>query len=67
MFLPLPTEAKPAGMPVPKARAPSLIAEVLRALAERNRAMGLGVGQKRGSVLVPIAGTVAESMSHAVR
>jgi hypothetical protein len=43
MFLPPPTDPKPAGAPVPKTRAPSLIAEALRALAERNRAMGLSV------------------------
>jgi hypothetical protein len=40
MFLPPPNDAKIASTPVPKTRAPSLIAEALRALAERNRAMG---------------------------
>jgi hypothetical protein len=41
MTLPLPTDANPTGTPVPKVRAPSLIAEALRALAERNRTLGL--------------------------
>jgi hypothetical protein len=41
MPLLLPTDTKPAGTPVPKTRAHSLIAEALHALAERNRAMGL--------------------------
>jgi hypothetical protein len=43
MPLPLSTDARPVGMPAPKPRAPSLIAEALRALAERNRALGLTV------------------------
>jgi hypothetical protein len=42
--LPLPTDAKPASAPVPKTWAHSLIAEALRALAERNRAIGLSAG-----------------------
>jgi hypothetical protein len=44
MPLPLSTDATPAGTPAPKTRAPSLIAEALRALAERNRALGLPAG-----------------------
>jgi hypothetical protein len=43
MPLPLPGDAKPVGTPATKPRAPSLIAEALRALAERNLALGLTV------------------------
>jgi hypothetical protein len=53
MSLPLPTDTRPAGTPVPKTRAHSLIAEALRALAERNRAMGLSV--QRGATSPPTA------------
>jgi hypothetical protein len=47
---PVSTDATLAGTPVAKARAPSLIAEALRALAERNRAMGLTL--KKGNSYV---------------
>jgi hypothetical protein len=55
MPVPLPTDAKPAGMPVPKTLAPSLIAEALRALAERNR--GLGLTPRTGPTAGRVVGT----------
>jgi hypothetical protein len=52
MPLRLSTDARPVGTPAPKPRAPSLIAEALRTLAERNRGLGLTVqGTARGAAI----------------